>query len=203
MKAVSYKLKSPVDAEIYALLGVPRFSNQETCEKGYKSVVRNCHPDRSMGDADTQARMTKKTIQLNNAIACIRNPAQKFAYDEKLLHWCKRIKKLTADSEDKKKENANTTNKREKNKLAKVSPPTSKTAYTHDPASTGNTKKEAVGESRNRKVKLPKKHSVEEKKTASTHTIFKTGAVAKVLAPLALLLTAGSDISMAGAVSDN
>lgn len=190
MTAVSYKLKSPVNAEIYALLGVPRFSNQETCEKAYKTAVRYCHPDRSSSrdDADTQAR-TKKTTQLNNAIACIRNPAQKVAYDEKLLHWCKRIEKLKADSEDKKKENANSTNaNEEKNGLGKAS-------HT-SPASTGNTEKdEAVVASG---MKSPKKPLVEKKKTSSTH-ITKTSLAAKVLAPLALLLTAGGDIVMAGA----
>jgi len=197
MTAVSYKLKSPVNAEIYALLGVPRFSNQETCEKAYKTAVRNCHPDRSSSrdDADTQAR-TKKTTQLNNAIACIRNPAQKVAYDEKLLHWCKRIEKLKADSEDKKKENANSTNaNKEKNGLGKASPPKSKASHTR-PASTGNTEKdEAVVASG---MKSPKKPLVEKKKTSSTH-ITKTSLAAKVLAPLALLLTAGGDIVMAGA----
>lgn len=203
MTAVSYEFKSPLGAEIYTLLGIPRFSNWETCEKAYETILRNCHPEQSMDEADTQGSM-RKIIQLNNAIACIRSPAQKEMYDKKLLD-CMYIIKLKAELEEMMKENANGPNlnenasntNEEKNSVANVSsPPPSNAADTH-PGSTGNKKQAAVVESR---VKSAKKPLVEQKKTSSTH-ITKTGIVAKkVLAPLALLLTAGGDIAMAGAV---
>lgn len=183
---MSSKSKSPVCAEIYAILGVPRFSSVRKCEKGYKMAIRTYHPDhrfKNGNEYSTQA-LTMKTIQLNNAIECIRNPAQKEAYDTKLRNTINKISKLKGvgssvnNKKTKKKKPRTDSMKKKEDVVVNASPPKAKAkAKVEDtrPASTSGRKTEDV-------------------KTR----------VAKTLAPFVLLLTVGSDIAMASSevVSD-
>jgi len=69
--------------DYYAVLGVPRTASSAEIKRAYRSLARQCHPDRNPGDAEAERRFK----DANEAHEVLADPAKRKHYDQLGAQW--------------------------------------------------------------------------------------------------------------------
>ena len=64
--------------DYYEILGVKRTASEQDLKSAYRSMAKECHPDRNAGDKDCE----RKFKEINEAYEALKDPQKRAAYDQ-------------------------------------------------------------------------------------------------------------------------
>jgi molecular chaperone DnaJ len=65
----------------YQVLDVAHHASDMQIKRRWRELAREHHPDRAVGDADEQARLTARMARINAAYDLLRDPGRRSEYD--------------------------------------------------------------------------------------------------------------------------